>query len=88
MASDDIHNVEQTILEWSVPQRLHLIEAIVRSLKRHDESRRQVDEEGLAEQQRIAIRRLQRQLGVISVGSPDDGLSGSEDHDTILYGKP
>jgi uncharacterized coiled-coil protein SlyX len=72
----DLRNI---IAKMSTQERLEMISELADSL-------RQRGEPPTVEQQRENLKKLMEKLETMPCNNPDDGLSGSRDHDKIIYG--
>ncbi len=70
--------IERAIEHLNRPDRLHLIEVLVRSLQQ-DEQPPPVAE------RKANLARLLDELGAVPTANPEDGLS-NRDHDAVIYG--
>jgi len=77
-----LQSVELALADFTVAEKLTLIERIARSIRVEP-----VDDAERAERQRLNRERLMASLADLPTVHHDDGLS-NRDHDKILYGTP
>ncbi len=70
--------IERAIEHLNRPDRLHLIEVLVRSLQKDEQP-------PPATERKANLARLLEELGGIPTTNPEDGLS-NRDHDAVIYG--
>ena len=70
--------IELAIARLGQREKLHLIEVLAQSLQYADDRTATTD-------RKANLDRLQKELGRLPIGNPQDGLS-NRDHDALLYG--
>ena len=79
ISSDKKRELKNYIAKMSTIEGLELISELADSLRKRREP-------PTVEQQRENLKKLMEKLETMPCNNPNDGLSGSRDHDKIIYG--
>ena len=79
ISSDKKRELKNYIAKMSTVEGLELISELADSLRKRREP-------PTVEQQRENLKKLMEKLETMPCNNPNDGLSGSRDHDKIIYG--